>query len=402
MSKFTKIWVAIAALLIPVAQAHAVGLSWGWNYTTPTQWSGSSWSTAGAGTALDPIFYSGTPLLTDTFQTAGCPEIGNWFFGTPNPGFSWYTGAGGTTIGPKVTFTGSIAGGVLTVTSPTGGTIYPSQTVNYLNGATPTQDYITSQLTGTTGGAGTYQLAGSETISSQSMTSQAVSYTPIHNPTAPQTDPLTCSSSNHLQIATFFSATAGGTGKPGWVVGSIGSSDYSYAGGDGQAFTYGYFEASITLPASPVSSLSPWDAYWMAGRLTVPGHQVQYQEYDLFETFQLHTNFQTTIHRWTETPPIPSGYITSSQQNVTTTATDLFDGSPHTYGILRTPNQECSYRDRALVECFPIYGNDMRGLMQMLVNTAINAPVSDPAQTSVMQINYMTAYACPAARPLCQ
>lgn len=77
-----------------------------------------------------------------------------------------------TTIGPRTTliannpvFTGSEAGGILTVTAMTSGTIYPGMTLS-----TSGAPIITSQLTGTTGGIGTYAISVTTTVASTSIT----------------------------------------------------------------------------------------------------------------------------------------------------------------------------------------------------------------------------------------
>lgn len=83
--------------------------------------------------------------------------------------FKFATTPGGTPVvmtNGGTTFTGSIASGVLTVTSP-------SSTINLNCGivgvGVQEGSVITSQLTGTTGGAGTYQLNTSQTLGSVAM-----------------------------------------------------------------------------------------------------------------------------------------------------------------------------------------------------------------------------------------
>ena len=68
-------------------------------------------------------------------------------------------------------FTGSIASGVLTASSVSGGILHPGYVIagSGVTGGTT----ITSQLSGTTNGAGTYQTSGSQTISSEAMTANA-------------------------------------------------------------------------------------------------------------------------------------------------------------------------------------------------------------------------------------
>ena len=72
-------------------------------------------------------------------------------------------------IAPAVSdFTGSISGTTLTVTAKASGTIYPGQ-VMYTLPAPYNYTMIMSQLTGTTGGIGTYTVSQSQTQASQSI-----------------------------------------------------------------------------------------------------------------------------------------------------------------------------------------------------------------------------------------
>ena len=73
------------------------------------------------------------------------------------------TGAGATG-----SFTGAIAGTTLTVSAVTSGTIMPGATLAGTGVTAGTT--IVSQLTGTTGGAGTYQISASQTVASTAMT----------------------------------------------------------------------------------------------------------------------------------------------------------------------------------------------------------------------------------------
>jgi hypothetical protein len=73
-------------------------------------------------------------------------------------------------------FTGSIATTVLTVTAITSGTIVIGTTLSGtgVSGSTT----ITGQLTGTTGGVGTYSVSVSQTVSSTTITSTGSASTP--------------------------------------------------------------------------------------------------------------------------------------------------------------------------------------------------------------------------------
>ena len=72
-------------------------------------------------------------------------------------------------------FTGSISGTTLTVTAVTSGTILLDGIIS--GGAIAANTYIKSQLSGTTGGTGTYQLSVSQTVSSLTITEKISSIT---------------------------------------------------------------------------------------------------------------------------------------------------------------------------------------------------------------------------------
>jgi hypothetical protein len=74
----------------------------------------------------------------------------------------------GGTCEPAV-FTGSVSGTTLTVSSMTSGTILPGMILSAAGTSSTQVTYINSQLTGTTGGVGTYNLSNSFTISSETM-----------------------------------------------------------------------------------------------------------------------------------------------------------------------------------------------------------------------------------------
>jgi hypothetical protein len=71
-----------------------------------------------------------------------------------------------------VKFTGSLAAGVLTVSAVAFGTIQPGTTLFGVGVTAGTAIY--RQLTGTTGGSGTYSVSGSQTLSSQTMSAGAM------------------------------------------------------------------------------------------------------------------------------------------------------------------------------------------------------------------------------------
>lgn len=76
----------------------------------------------------------------------------------------------------SATFTGSISTTVLTIASGLTGTVAPGQRIS--GGTTSADTYIVVQLTGTTGGLGTYTVNNNQTVASATITAhaQAVSY----------------------------------------------------------------------------------------------------------------------------------------------------------------------------------------------------------------------------------
>ena len=75
----------------------------------------------------------------------------------------------------KAVFTGSTSGTTLTVTAITSGTILIDGIIS--GGTLAAGTYITQQLTGTTGGTGTYRISVSQTVSSATMTEKISSIT---------------------------------------------------------------------------------------------------------------------------------------------------------------------------------------------------------------------------------
>lgn len=99
----------------------------------------------------------------DTDQTDGSTAVAYYFrFNTTD--FS----NGITRVSRTASFTGSIATTTLTVSAVSAGTIYPSMQISGTGVTAGTR--IVAQLTGTTGGAGTYTVSVSQTVSSTTMT----------------------------------------------------------------------------------------------------------------------------------------------------------------------------------------------------------------------------------------
>jgi len=128
-----------------------------------------SWSFSGLNAAVTPdmLDSNGWPVsipatvITVTFVPSQSARPGNYvvtWTGNGTIGFNMTN-----TVLPTATFTGSVTSGVLTAGSPTGGTIQKGMTLSVTG-------VIGNQLTGTTGGAGTYQVIGGVNAGSQSMT----------------------------------------------------------------------------------------------------------------------------------------------------------------------------------------------------------------------------------------
>jgi hypothetical protein len=99
----------------------------------------------------------------DTDQTDGSTAVAYYFrFNTTD--FS----NGITRVSRTASFTGSIATTTLTVSAVSAGTIYPSMQISGTGVTAGTR--IVAQLTGTTGGTGTYTVSASQTVSSTAMT----------------------------------------------------------------------------------------------------------------------------------------------------------------------------------------------------------------------------------------
>ena len=110
--------------------------------------------------------YLNTPygaFQDDTDQTDGSTAVAYYFrFNTTD--FS----NGVTKLSRTASFTGSIATTTLTVSAVSAGAIYPSMQISGTGVTAGTR--IVAQLTGTTGGTGTYTVSASQTVSSTAMT----------------------------------------------------------------------------------------------------------------------------------------------------------------------------------------------------------------------------------------
>lgn len=110
--------------------------------------------------------YLNTPygaFQDSTDQTDGSTAVA-YFFRFDTTDFS----NGVSLVSRTATFTGSIATTTLTVSAISAGTIYPSMQISGTGVTAGTR--IVEQLTGTTGGTGTYRVSVSQTVSSTTIT----------------------------------------------------------------------------------------------------------------------------------------------------------------------------------------------------------------------------------------
>jgi hypothetical protein len=205
-------------------------------------------------------------------------------------------------------------------------------------------------------------------------------------------DPYDCAS-GHLRIKLFYS---GAENK--WIGGSIQSNDWS---GDGQTFTYGYYEVAASLPAHWSPSLQPWMAVWLNGRVSTHANP-SYQEIDMLETLTKDNPsvVSVTLHEWPANTP-SAGDLTVHRQNGYKVNQNLWDGKVHLYGVLRGPNEECVVFDHTIQQCFPVVGDEMRGPMSILVDADLAFAPTDTTQTSEIDVMRASFYPCPPSRPRC-
>jgi len=119
-------------------------------------------NTGTASSAIGQAAYANNANGNASFGAAGSPPTGASVTG------SIAVNSGSASSISTNTFTGSIAGGVLTVSAITTGVLAPGQTIS--GGLTDPGTTILSQLTGTTGSAGTYAVSIDQTIASVAMT----------------------------------------------------------------------------------------------------------------------------------------------------------------------------------------------------------------------------------------
>lgn len=209
------------------------------------------------------------------------------------------------------------------------------------------------------------------------------------------TNPFDCST-GVLTIALSYNSGLGY-----WQGGEIASHNYD---GNGFSFSFGYAEATIKFPASTPVGLQPWPSFWSVGRFVTSPIPNAYQEFDMFEAGLVNgspTTLDVTIHQDPATTP-PPGEITTPRSKQTTTTINIYDGAYHRYGLLRTPTFEALYIDRLLVTKWPVYSDDLRKPMYILLDNAVYFIPTDTTQTMTMSISNVSVWACPVTMPICQ
>lgn len=164
-------------------------------------------------------------------------------------GSNW-TGASVTGSIAANVVTGSISGTTLTVSAVTTGVLTNGQTISGTNVTSGTQ--IVSQLTGTSGGIGTYQVSVSQTVASTTITGSGgtLTVTAVGSGTLGLGDSLTGS------------GVTSGTAINGFLTGSGGVGTYAVSIGQTAAST------TITVATGTVTK-------WMAASSGAPGELVK-------------------------------------------------------------------------------------------------------------------------------
>ena len=142
------------------------------------------------------------------------------FAATGSPGTGTVTGSIGAVATTSVT--GSIAGNVLTVSAVASGTLYPGATLSGTGGGGVTSGTkIVSQLSGTTGGTGTYALnVPSQTVTSTTITAAAglLTVASVTSGTLAVGDVLSGTGGGGVTSGTTITALGTGTGGTGTYI----------------------------------------------------------------------------------------------------------------------------------------------------------------------------------------
>jgi hypothetical protein len=189
-----------------------------------------------------------------------------------------------------------------------------------------------------------------------------------------------------------------------WTSGQI----VSYQPGSASGYLtpqYYYAEISLKLPSAVPTGVCPWWTFWFIS----PVLATSYVEKDAWEMC-LQTNSLTAgssnEHHYPGTS-LPSGEITVAAQNQKLYSTFAnYDNTYHTYGFLATPTKDCYYTDHVQNYCLPIYGNEERLRMMVIVKMAnyfsMASAATDGSANYSIYVNRVSVWNCPSTKPLCQ
>lgn len=175
-----------------------------------------------------------------------------------------------------------------------------------------------------------------------------------------------------------------------WRSGLIASAD-----GEGKGFAqqYGYFESRIKLP----SGTGTWPAFWL-GTIAPKGYGGPTLEVDVLEYYgHAPQSFQSAYHIWTTNPPGNKGDL-----HVNPVPRGSLEKAFHVYGVKVTPEFITYYLDRQPV--WQIKTPDIhQNRLVILLNLALGSgfPIDKTPNPSVMQVDYVRAYAFAPARTDC-
>lgn len=180
------------------------------------------------------------------------------FAATASPSTGSCTGS----IGPQVTtFNGSISGNILTVSTIVAGTIVPGTVVTGGTGIV-TGTTITSQISGTVGGVGTYALnIAEQTVASALLTG---TYGLLN---------VTAVASGTLGVGQTLTGTGGGGVTAGTYISALGT-------GSGLTGTY-YVSPSQTLTSTTITFATNVETKWVAMSGGLAGELVKIQSHPL-------------------------------------------------------------------------------------------------------------------------
>ncbi|HUO22791.1 MAG TPA: family 16 glycosylhydrolase, partial [Caulobacteraceae bacterium] len=182
-----------------------------------------------------------------------------------------------------------------------------------------------------------------------------------------------------------------------WNTGAVQTFDPHGEGFDQQ---YGYYEASIKLPAATPAGVNLWPAFILDSGHVYPGTAYEVTELDVLEAWSnagtAYDGYnQVTLHSWPATPANLS-ILPTHEQAPFMTAVKAFDGNWHTYGVRFTPTYWTIYIDRKEVGRYPVNQALMNKPMWMQLNLGIS-PTTLPSTANAdywMYVNAVHVYAC--------